>query len=65
MVDCKYNRQYDILKGADLLICEALNQELLKILNQNANLTGSSTAEKTQEISRPITSVLDRRHMLL
>jgi ribonuclease Z len=33
-------------KGADLLICEALNQELVKILNQNASLTGSSTAEK-------------------
>lgn len=33
-------------KGVDLLICEALNQELVKILNQNASLTDSPTMEK-------------------
>jgi ribonuclease Z len=30
----------------DLLICEALNQEFMKIVNQNAALTGSVTVEK-------------------
>jgi ribonuclease Z len=33
-------------KGVDLLICEALNQELVKILNQNASLTDGPTTEK-------------------
>jgi ribonuclease Z len=33
-------------KGVDLLICEALNQELVNIINQNATLTGNARVEK-------------------
>ena len=36
-------------KGVDLLICEALNQELVKIIHQNASLTGSATVAKITE----------------
>ncbi len=36
-------------KGVDLLICEALNPELVKIIHQNANLTGSATVAKITE----------------
>lgn len=36
-------------KGADLLICEALNPELVKIINQNAGLLGSATVAKITE----------------
>jgi ribonuclease Z len=36
-------------RGVDLLICEALNPELVKIINQNASLTGSSTVVKITE----------------
>jgi ribonuclease Z len=36
-------------KGVDLLICEATNQELLKIVNQNAALLGGGTIAKITE----------------
>lgn len=36
-------------KGSDLLICEALNPELVKIINQNAGLLGSATVAKITE----------------
>ncbi len=36
-------------KGVDLLICEATNQELLKIINQNAGLLGSGTIARITE----------------
>jgi ribonuclease Z len=36
-------------KGVDLLICEALNQRLVKIINQNANLIDSVTVEKISQ----------------
>jgi ribonuclease Z len=35
--------------GADLLICEALNQELVNIINQNAGLIGSATVARITE----------------
>jgi ribonuclease Z len=36
-------------RGADLLICEALNQELVNIINQNAGLIGSATVARITE----------------
>ena len=61
--------------GVDVLICEALNQDLMKILNQNANMTGSSTAEKitkdiqtyhiSPEQAAQIAAKADVRHLLL
>jgi ribonuclease Z len=36
-------------KGVDLLICEALNPELVKIINQNAGLIGSATVARITE----------------
>jgi ribonuclease Z len=36
-------------KGVDLLICEAMNQELVKIINQNAGLLGGGTVAKITE----------------
>jgi ribonuclease Z len=36
-------------RGVDLLICEATNQELLKIINQNAGLLGGGTIARITE----------------